>query len=110
AAGARGVEEAQSFLARLPVEGRVGGAVDGEDVADEAVVGEVLEERLAPPLRVLARAPRGRELALAVVEVEVVGGAVVEPDVVDGQRDVVLDVERAVRMVGADAGKPEALG
>ena len=39
------------YLRRFDLQHRVGGAVDGEDVADEAVVREVLEERLAPPLR-----------------------------------------------------------
>ena len=35
---------------------------------------------------------------------------VVHPDVVDRQRDVVLDVERPVGVVGADAGQAQALG
>ena len=50
--GDRRVQEAEPVLAPLDLQHRVRGAVDGEDVADEAVVGEVLEERLAPPLRV----------------------------------------------------------
>jgi hypothetical protein len=81
---------------------RVRRAIYGEDVTDEAVVGEVTEIRLAPPLRV--------RLAVAVVGVLVRRDAVVEPAVVERQRDVVVDVEGAVRVVLAHAREPVALG
>ena len=71
---------------------------------DEAVVGEVAEERLAPPLGVLARVAGLR--VLGVVEVVVHGDAVVEPAVEEGERDVVVDVEAAVGVVRANAGEP----
>ncbi len=106
----RAVEEAEAVLAPLDLEHRVGRAVDGEDVADEAVVGEVLEERLAPPLGVRLRVAGSRELALGVVDVLVDRGAVVQPAVVDRQRDVEVHVERAVGVVGADTRQPQALG
>ena len=108
-AGDRGVEEAEAVLAPLDLQHRVGGAVDGEDVADEAVAREVLVERLAPPLRVGGRVLRQRELVGGVVDVLVHRDAVVEPAVVEGERDVVLDVERAVPVVGAHAREPQAL-
>src|SRR3954452_24100709 len=50
----RAIEETEAVLAAFDLEHRVGDAVDGEDVADEAVIGEVLEEGLAPPLRMPA--------------------------------------------------------
>ena len=99
----RRVQEAEAVLAPLHLQHRVRGAVDGEDVADEAVVREVLEERLAPPLGVRPRVAGGRELAPPVVEVLVGGDAVVQPAVVQRERDVVLDVEGAVGVVGPDA-------
>ncbi len=105
----RAVQEAEAVLAALDLQCRVRGAVDGEDVADETVVREVLEEGLAPPLRVLGRVLRERELAHAVVHVLVGRDPVVETAVVERQRDVVGHIERAVRVVGAHAGEAQAL-
>ena len=65
----RGVQEAEAVLAPLHLQHGVGRAVHGEDVTDEAVIREVLEERLAPPLRMRPRVARRRVLALAVVDV-----------------------------------------
>jgi hypothetical protein len=80
----------------------------GKAVAHEPVVGEVLEEGLAPPLRVRGRVVRLGVLAQPVVHVQVGGHAVVQRAVVDRERDVVLDVERAVAVVGAHARETEA--
>ena len=102
----RGVQEPEPVLAALDLQGRVRGAVDGEDVAHEALVRHVLVERLAPPLRVRARVARGRELR--VVDVVVLGDPVIEAAVEEGQRDVVVDVEAAVGVVGAHPGQPQA--
>ena len=74
----RGVEEAEAVLAPLDLQHGIRRAVDGEDVADEAVAREVLEERLAPPLRMRARVAGCRELAQGVVDVLVHRDAVVE--------------------------------
>ena len=49
--GNRRIEESEAVLAPLDLQGRVGGAVHREDVTDEAVVGEMLVEGLAPPFR-----------------------------------------------------------
>src|SRR5207248_4172458 len=48
----RGVQAAEAVLAPLDLQHREGGAVDREQVADEAVVREVAEVALAPPLGV----------------------------------------------------------
>src|SRR5215212_3026573 len=69
------------------------GAVDGEDVPDEAVVREVLVEALAPPLRMRPRVARGWEVALRVVDVLVDRDSVVQPAVEEDQRDVVVHLE-----------------
>ena len=71
------------------------------------MVREVLVEGLAPPLGVRLRVGG---LELAVVDVVVGGDAVVEAVVGEGQRDVVLDVEGTVGVVGAHARQPQALG
>src|SRR5207302_827068 len=44
----RGIEEAESVFAPLDLENRVRLAVDGEDVADEAMIREMAEVRLSP--------------------------------------------------------------
>ena len=97
---------------------RGGHAVDGEDVTDEAVVRVVLVEQLAPPLGVDASAELvGREvLALQGgplergVLVGVRAHSVVEAAVVERERDVVLHVEGAVAVVGADARQTQTVG
>ena len=97
--GDRRVEEAQAVLPPLDVQHRERLAVDGKDVADEAAIGVVLEEGLPPPF--------GCVSAAAGVEVPVRRHAVVEQAVVEGERDVVVDREGAVRMVAAHARQPQ---
>jgi hypothetical protein len=80
----------------------VGLAVDGENVADEAVVWEMAEEGLAPPLRV--------GLAVAGMEVLVLGYPVIQARIVKSEGNVVGDIERSIRVVRPHARQTQAAG
>jgi hypothetical protein len=73
------------------------------------MVGEVLVERISPPLGMRRRVLGGREFPLGVVDVLVHRDAVVKSAVVEGQRNIVVDVEGSVGVVLTDAGQAEAL-
>src|SRR4051812_39103504 len=117
--GDRGAEEAEAVPTGLDLENREGNAVDGEDVADEAVVRVVAVEQLAPVLGVHVAADDAREAGIRSdggVVVRVGNHAVIGGEVVERHRDVVLDVERpvvvalGVDVVHADAGEAPAVG
>ena len=107
--GDRRVQESEAIFAPLHLQHRVRGSVDGEDIPDETMIGEMLEERLAPPLGVRSRIVGVREFTLRVVDVLVNRDPVVQPAVVHDQRDVVGDVKGSVLVIGADAGQSKTL-
>src|SRR3954465_10632747 len=89
--GDRRAEEAEAVLTSLDLEGRVGSAVDREDVADEAVVRVVAVEQLAPVLGVHVAADQARDPGIRSdrsVLVLVSGHAVIGAEVVQRHRDV----------------------
>src|SRR6478735_3221975 len=99
----RSAQEAEAILPAIDIQHGEGGSVDGEDVSHEAVVREVAEIELAPPVRM--------QFASAVVEVLVLRDAVIETAIVERHGYVVINVEglpcRISRIDPLASGKPQ---